>query len=83
VYVARVLADSLPHRLEKGDDVVVRLTLELLHALDVERRVLLYARRGVRRYLTELGPGFDGLDLDLDPERELVLLVPDRRHFRQ
>ena len=66
---------------ERGQ-VVLRLALELGDALGARRlRALSDLRHDVRGNGSELGPGLEGGELDVQPARELALLRPDPGHL--
>ena len=77
---ARLLADLLGDGLGEGDHVVVRAPLDLLGALD-ERRIGVRARahggHGALGHDTELLPGRQRGELDLEPAAQAPLVAPD------
>ena len=84
VHEARLGADDLGEVGEEGDDVVLDLALDLIDARDVEFGVLALFPDRLRRVLrddAELGHGVGGMRLDLEPDAELRLRRPDRRHL--
>src|SRR6266700_8306653 len=69
---------------EEGDDVVLGLALDLVDALDIERRILgLGPDRpsGVLRDHAEFGEGVGRMCLDLEPDLEAGLRLPDGGHL--
>jgi hypothetical protein len=84
VHEARLGADDLGEMGQEGDDVVLGLALDLVDAFDVEGRVLGLGPDRPRRLLgnhAELGHGVGGMGLDLEPDPETGLRLPDRSHF--
>ena len=67
---------------DEGGEIVLRLALELGHALRRRRlRALPDLGYRVRRDGAQLGPGLEGGELDVQPARELALLRPDPGHL--
>ena len=69
---------------EEGDDVVLGLALDLVDARDVELGVAALVPDllgGVLRDDAQLGHGVGGVRLDLEPDAEARLGLPDRRHL--
>ena len=84
VHEARLRADDLGQMGEEGDDVVLDLALDRVDALDVEGGVLALGpdrRRRLLRDDAELGHGVGGMRLDLEPDAEARLRLPDRGHL--
>src|SRR5215831_1000496 len=76
------LADMLRQIGEEGDDVVLHLALDGVDAIDLEPALLPdRLGRGLRNE-SERGHGIAGMRLDLEPDAEPVLRLPDRRHLR-
>jgi hypothetical protein len=67
---------------EEGDDVVVGFALDLVDAVDLPFAALPHRRRGLFRDHAQFGLGVAGMGLDLEPDAELVLRLPDFHHFR-
>ena len=85
VHEARLGTDDLGEMGQEGDDVVLGLALDLVDALDVEDGVLgLGPDRpgGLLRDHAELGQRVGRVRLDLEPDLEARLRLPDRGHFR-
>ena len=84
MHEARLGPDDLGEMGEKGDDVVLDLALDRIDARDIERGVLAlvpdFLGRGLRDD-AELGHGVGRMRLDLEPDAEARLRVPDRGHF--
>ena len=84
MHEARFRADDLGEMRQEGDDVVLDLGFDRVDARDVELGGLaLVPDRlgGVLRDDAELGHGVGGMRLDLEPDAELRLRRPDRRHL--
>ena len=84
MHEARFGADDFGQMRQEGDDVVLGLALDLVDALDIECRVLALGPDGFRGFLrndAELGQRVGGMRLDLEPDLEARLRLPDRRHF--
>ena len=84
MHEARVGADEFGKVRQKGDDVVMRDFLDLVDARDVEFDM---PRLGPDRLGRGLGDDADfgqrvaGIGLDLEPDAEPRLRVPDGDHF--
>src|SRR2546426_1110742 len=63
--------------------VVTRVLLHLGDTIDRERGALPNRRRLVRRNASELGPGLDRQQLDLQPVPQARLVGPDGGHVGQ
>ncbi len=84
MHEARFRADDLGQMGQEGDDVVLGLALDLVDAGDVEGRVLgLGPDRlgGVLRDDAEFRQRVRRMRLDLEPDLEARLRLPDRGHF--
>ena len=84
VHEARLRADDLGEMREEGDDVVLDLALDRVDPLDIEGRVAALVPDLLRRRLrddAELGHGVGGMRLDLEPDAEAGLRLPDRSHL--
>ncbi len=83
VVLAEIGVDVLGHVGEERDDVVVGDGFELVDALDFERgvRADVGSLLGGDAGLPQLGLRFAREHLDLLPDRELVLEVPDAGHL--
>ncbi len=82
VHEARLGADMLGEVGQERDHVVVGLALDLVDPLDLEGAAL---PDGARRALgddPERGLGVAGVRLDLEPDPEAVLRLPDPAHLR-
>ena len=82
---ARLRPDDLGEVGEEGDDVVLDLALDLVDPRDVEHGVLALGPergRGLLRDDAERGQRIGGVGLDLEPDPEARLRVPDRGHLR-
>ena len=67
--------------IDEGGEVVVGLALQLCHALGGWRLGSgADLGDGFRRDRTELAPGLEGGELDVEPAREPVLVRPDPSH---
>ena len=65
---------------QEGDDVVFRDALDLIDARDIERNIaglLPDVGRGFFRYDADLGQRVAGMRLDLEPDAEARLRLPD------
>ena len=85
VHEARLGADDLGEMGQESDDVVLGLALDLVDAGDVEGGVLGLAQIVLAASLgidAELGQGVGRMRLDLEPDLEARLRLPDRGHFR-
>ena len=82
---ARLGADDFGQMGEEGDDVVLGLALDLVDPRHVEGRVLGLGPDRLRRFLRD-DPQFrqriSRMGLDLEPDLEAGLGLPDRSHFR-
>ena len=78
---ARLRPDVLGEAGQEGDDVVLGLALDLVDAGDVEGALLAHDPGGLLRDHAELGLGLAGERLDLEPDAELVLGLPDGGHL--
>ena len=78
---ARLGADMLGEVGQKGDDVVVGLALDLVDALDLEGAALPHRARRALRNDPERGLRVAGMGLDLEPDPEPVLRLPDPGHL--
>ena len=84
MHEAGVGADDLCEMSEEGDDVVLDLGLDLIDPRDVELRVLALGPDGLCRVLrdhAEVRERVGGVGLDLEPDLETRLGVPDRGHL--
>ena len=85
VHEARLGADDLGEMGEEGDDVVLDLALDRVDARDVEGGVPALGPDllggGLRNH-AEFGERISRVRLDLEPDAEARLRVPDRGHFR-
>ncbi len=77
---ARLRPDMLGEVGEEGDDVVLGLLLDLVDPRDLERALLPDGARRLRRDDAERRLGVAGMRLDLEPDAETVLRLPDRAH---
>ena len=85
MHEARLGADDLGEMGQEGDDVVLGLALDLVDARDIEGGVLRLGPdrfRGVLRDHAEFGLRVRRMRLDLEPDPEARLRLPDRGHFR-
>ena len=80
--IFRVVADVFRHVRQKGDDVVVRDFLDLMHAFKVEVRLLADILRGFLRNLAQLGHRLAGGDLHGEDFLEFVSERPELSHLR-
>jgi hypothetical protein len=78
---ARFRPHMLGHRGEEGDDVVLHLPLDGIDAGDVEAAALPHRFGRVLGDEPELGHGFGGIGLDLEPDAEPGLGLPDASHL--
>src|SRR6185295_15742690 len=79
---ARGLADMLGQVGEEGDDVVLHRALDGIDAVDLE---LALGPDGLGRRFRDQAEGrhgVAGMGLDLEPDAEAVLRLPDLRHLR-
>lgn len=66
---------------QEGDDIVLHLPLDLVDAGDVKAAALLHRHGRLLRDQPELGHGLGGQSLDLEPNSELGLGLPNASHF--
>ena len=80
---APVLAEPLRDGVDERGDVVVRLALDLRHALR-RRHDGALADRGDRlaRHDADLGPAVERCELDVEPAAQLLAVRPDLAHGR-
>src|SRR5579885_614003 len=71
----------LGDRGEEGDDVVLHLLLDRVDAGDVETAARPDRLDRLFGNLAEFGHGLGGIGLDLEPDAELGLGLPDASHF--
>src|SRR5882724_2331374 len=84
MHEARFGADDLGKVREEGDDVVLHLALDLVDARDVEGGGPALGPDGLGRLFRddpELGHGIGRMRLDLEPNPEARLRLPDCGHF--
>ena len=67
---------------EKGDDVVLGFLLDLVNAGDLELRALADQAGRLLGDEAQFGLGVAGMELDIEPDLEFRLRLPDRRHLR-
>jgi hypothetical protein len=82
---ARIGSDELGQMRQEGDDVVLRLALDLVDAVDVENSRAAFfpdGAGGLLRDHTKFGERIAGMRLDLEPDAETGLGRPDSDHFR-
>ena len=85
VHEARLGADDFGQMGQEGDDVVLGLALDLVDPGDVEDGILGLGPDGLGGLLrddAELGQRISGMRLDLEPDLEARLRLPDGGHFR-
>jgi hypothetical protein len=85
VHKAGLGADNLRQMRQEGDDVMLGFALDLVDARDVEGGVPGLGPdrpRGLFRDHAEVGLGVRRMRLDLEPDLEARLGLPDRGHFR-
>ena len=85
MHEARLGADKLGEMGEEGDDVVLDLALDLVDPRDVENHVAGLGPNDLRCFLRdhpEFRQRIRGMGLDLEPDLEARLGLPDRGHFR-
>ena len=85
MHEARLGADDFGEVGQEGDDVMLGLALDLVDARDVEGGVLALGPDGlggVLRDHAEFGQSVRRVCLDLEPDLEARLRLPDRGHFR-
>ena len=85
VHEARLGSDDLGEVRQEGDHVVLGLALDLVDPRDVEGGVLRLVPDGLGRALrhdAEFGQRIGRVRLDLEPDAESGLRLPDGRHFR-
>ena len=75
-------ADMLGKAGQKGDDIVLDLALDGVDPLDVEAATLAHGLGRLFRHHAQLGHGFGGERLDLQPDAEFRLRRPDFGHLR-
>ncbi len=84
MHEARLGADDLGEMRQEGDDVVLGLALDLVDPRHVEvafcalSQMVLAAAFGI---MPSLGQGVGGMRLDLEPDAEARLGLPDGSHF--
>src|SRR5260221_13741805 len=76
----RVGTDVLGKVGQEGDHVVVGFALDLVDACDLELALLPDRARRRRRDDAQRCLGVAGMRLDLEPDAETVLRLPDRAH---
>jgi hypothetical protein len=81
VHEARLLAHVLGQVGEEGDDVVLGGRLDLVDARDLETAALPDRLGGRLGDHAEFRLGVAGMGLDLEPDAEAVLRLPDLGHF--
>ena len=84
MHETRVGADELGEMGQEGDDVVLGHALDLVDALDVEGdlpRLLPDGLGALLRDDAELGQRVAGMRLDLEPDAEARLRLPDGDHL--
>jgi hypothetical protein len=72
----------LGHRLDEGGDVVTGARLDLRHAGRVDAGRPAQGLGVLAGDHPQFGPGFDGGQLDLEPDLQAVLVRPDTAHGR-
>src|SRR3546814_8241483 len=82
VHEARGFTDMLGDVGEEGDDVVLHLRLDRVDSVDLERAFLPDRLCGLPRHHAQLGERIGGVRLDLEPDAEFRLRLPDRDHVR-
>src|ERR1700716_1735586 len=85
MHEARLGSHDLRKGGQKGDDVVLDLALDRVDARDIELGRLAFVPDFLCRRLrndAELGHGVGRMRLDLEPDAEAGLRVPDRGHVR-
>jgi hypothetical protein len=85
MHEARFGADDLGQMGQEGDDVMLGLALDLVDALHIEGRVLGLGPDRLRRILrngAQFRQRVGGMRLDLEPDLEAGLRLPDGGHFR-
>ena len=85
VDVTRLGADDLGKVGQEGDHVVFRLALDRVDAPDIEHGVSSarpHGRRGLARHLAKLRHRVERVGLDLEPDAEPGLRLPERDHLR-
>ncbi len=85
MHEARLGADDFRQMGEKGDDVVLGFALDLVDPRDIENDVTGFGPdgfRGLFRDHAELRQRIGGMRLDLEPDLEARLRLPDGGHFR-
>ena len=84
MHETRLGSHDLGEMREESDDVVLDLALDRIDARDVESGVLALVPDllgGGLRNDAEVGHGVGRVRLDLEPDAEARLRVPDRGHF--
>jgi hypothetical protein len=85
MHEARFGSDDLGQMRQERDHVVLRLAFDLVDPRDVEGCVFGFVPDrlcGALRYDAELGKRVGGMCLDLEPDAESRLWLPDGSHFR-
>ncbi len=85
MHEARLGADDFGEMGQEGDDVVLGLALDLVDALDVEGGIFGLGPDRPGGFLgdgAEFGQRVGGVRLDLEPDLETGLRLPDGGHFR-
>ena len=75
-------ADMLGDIGEEGDHIMLGLALDLVDPVDLERTLLLDRLSRLFRHDAELGQRIGGMRLDLEPDLEAGLRLPNGGHFR-
>ena len=78
---ARIGADMLGQVGEEGDDVVLGLGLDLVDPRHLEGAPVAHRLGRLLWNHAQLGQGVASVGLDLQPDAELVLGLPDGGHF--
>src|SRR5690606_17523321 len=81
MHEARLVADIFGKVGEKGDDVMLGLAFDLFDPVDIEIAALPHRFCGGFGDDTELRLSIAGMRLDLEPDTEFALRLPDRSHF--
>ena len=85
MHEARFGTDDFSQMRQEGDDVVLGLALDLVDARDVEGRILRLGPDRLCRVLRDdakFRQRIGRVRLDLEPDLEAGLRLPDRGHFR-